>query len=392
MVKNYCLGYIIYQKIRKKQLSGYKKEIRDTMGQIIFSIIVILMISIDTEIIRKVFKNPKGHSEYFAKAAIASIITSISYLVSILTDNYLVMKIACAFYFTSIDIMLLFLLIYIIYYSRYKMSRVMKFFLYMMEVWIGFDIIVEFINPFKEIAMEYREIQGAITRWQYSPKLLYQMHLILSYTIIAAIFYLLIRRMMHTSAAYRQKYYTIIAGIMFVVALNGVFLFIDKESRLLDYSIIFYGFMIMILYWNTYYYSKHGMLNHVRQMILDEIEHPIVLFDEEKVVALSNYAADVFVGEKEKMDLSMSDFVSKYDLDEKLLSTKEDNYFLWNYSVDDENVLTFRVDFHILRDKKNRIIGRMFVFTDNSLEIDILTGFQSKNSFQRHMHTDYLNI
>ena len=63
-------------------------------------------------------------------------------------------------------------------------------------------------------------------------------------------------------------------------------------------------------------------------MILDEIEHPIVLFDEEKVVALSNYAADVFVGEKEKMDLSMSDFVSKYDLDEKLLSTKEDNYFL----------------------------------------------------------------
>lgn len=168
--------------------------------------------------------------------------------------------------------------------------------------------------------------------------------------------------------------------------MNGIFLFAQsKNDELFDISVFFYSLIGCFMYWNRYYYSSHGMVSKVRSMIFDEMDKPVLLFDRDGYLAMSNVCADKFVEIIEKKGIvTLKRFVQTWQMPEEVLYFEDDFHYQWA-STEEGSHSIYRIDVKRLRDKKNRrTIGKLLVMTDTTLEMDLLTGFHSKNAFDTY--------
>lgn len=277
------------------------------MGKLFFVILSLITALTAFILSGTVFSKKKKADVYLGVTLLLSGVVILSYIISAFHSNYFVMSIFACIYFATISVMLLFLLQYIIGYTKITPNWRQKTILNIFRIWVTADIIIQIINPFKEIAIGYRFRPGNMAMWEFEPKLLYQLHLILCYLLILLIFGYLFYRSRKTPASYRLKYTSVMFGILFVVFLNAIFLIFQKED-MLDYSVLVYGIIGFFLYWNRYYYSQNGMLGRIRQMILDELDQPVFLFDSDDELAMCNVLAKDFVSDDEKESLTLSKF------------------------------------------------------------------------------------
>lgn len=332
--------------------------------------------------VKSIQKN-KTTGRYLGYACAVAAIVDISYLISILNDSYLCMSIMSSIYFASIDIMLVCLLIFIIYFTKRTFTKPVKKILKLIFWYTAFEIVVFAINPFTEIAIGYVRRETLISKYSYQMHPLYGMHLIFSYTLIAVIVILLFRKMYIIPKAYRAQYHYVILGILAIVFVNAVFLFWPGVNvyNLLDYSICGYSLTAFLLYWSCFNYSTHGMLNRLKTSIFENIDQGIVLFDYNNDLILQNERADHLLGgiDPEKCAV-LEDFLSCYNLS---LNTENDSFSLQCYIRNGEEERPLRCDIRRLKDAKQQTLGQLFVFSDAALETDLLTGFQNWESFQR---------
>lgn len=331
----------------------------------------------------------KSHSDnYLGTTLLMAAEVNITYAASACTTDYFLMSVYSSLYFSGISVMLLFLLHFILAYTNLNKIKKRHYIIFYMIIsaWTVADVIINLLNPFCEISISYILRENSVAMWQYKPGFLYSCHLIFCYILIALIFTFLIVRTAKTPRVYRPKFLTVLFGILFVVVLNGAFLFFQNEN-MLDYSILFYSLIGYFIFWARFIYSHHGMLAPVRQMILNELEQPVLLFDRDDELVLSNNLAGQFVSAiSEKNRITLESFTKKMKLPESILSLKNDLHFQWAPETQDNRSI-YRVDVKRLTDRKDRTIGKLIVMTDNSLELDILTGFHTKNTFESHFHS-----
>lgn len=113
-----------------------------------------------------------------------------------------------------------------------------------------YELIVFAVNPFMEIAIEYKPRDTLIAKYSYQMKPLYELHLIFSYVMVLLVVGLLIRKICKIPNEYRWQYLSVIIGILLIVGSNAIFLFLPGESvvNLLDYSIGGYSVVSFIIY------------------------------------------------------------------------------------------------------------------------------------------------
>ena len=213
---------------------------------------------------------------------------------------------------------------------------------------------------------------------------LYWMHLIFSYTMVAVVLLLLLKKMKRTPREYRAQYEYVILGITVIVLVNAAFLFLPGESvyNLLDYSICAYSLTSFLLYWSCFDYSTHGMLNSLKNSIFENIGQGIVLFDYEDRLVLYNKRAEDLLGKMQEKDgIALQDFLEHYQLELHLEENESSS--LQFYVKDGEEERPLRCDIRRLKNEKGQHLGQLFVFSDAALETDLLTGFQEWESFQR---------
>ena len=247
-----------------------------------------------------------------------------------------------------------------------------------------FEVIVFSVNPFCEIAVHYVKRNTQIAQYAYQMLPLYWMHLIFSYTMVAVVLLLLLKKMKRTPREYRVQYEYVILGITVIVLVNTAFLFLPGESvyNLLDYSICAYSLTSFLLYWSCFDYSTHGMLNSLKNSIFENIGQGIVLFDYEDRLVLYNKRAEDLLGKiQEKDGIALQDFLEHYQLELHLEENESSS--LQFYVKDGEEERTLRCDIRRLKNEKGQHLGQLFVFSDAALETDLLTGFQKWESFQR---------
>lgn len=353
------------------------------MGRIIFGVICLLVVAMDfalTYIIAK--KKIKGDYN-LAATIVSSAFACFNYMMSMMTRSYFITSFFSSLYFCAITVTCLFLLGYVLCYTNVKFNKPVYIFGGVTVFFVIIDVIIELINPFKEISISYTYRPNQVSMWKYEPMFLYNLHLVLCYIIIACTFALIIYNAIKVPAAYRLKYLSVLLGVLFVVVLNGIFLFLQTEN-MLDVSVLFYSLIGYYMVWNRYYYSSHGMLAGIRQLILDELEQPVVLFGRDNEYAMANEQAKEFVEKYSNIDdLTMDEFIENCNFPAHKWDEEETLHFQWHYKKG-EKVTTYRVDYKILSDKKKKVIGKLFVLTDTSLELDLLTGFMSKNTFMRY--------
>lgn len=322
-------------------------------------------------------------------ACIGAAVVDISYLISILTDSYLCTSIMSSIYFATIDVMLLFLLGFTVYFIKGSFSRLGRQLMRLCGIYAVFEILVFAVNPFWEIAIHYVPRNTVVARYAYQMKPLYILHLAYSYLLVGVVVLLMIWKMCRIPRQYRNQYRYVILGIVAIVSVNAVFLFwsTDQVYGLLDYSICGYSLTAFLLYWSCFDYSTHGMLNCLKTSIFENIGQGIVLFDYEDHLILHNEKADELLGEELPGRCSnLEDFLRHYDLPESAVSGEDAISLQCYVKKGGELQHPLRCDIRGLKNGEGQLLGQLFVFSDAALETDLLTGFQNWESFQVLAH------
>lgn len=349
-----------------------------------YKLLSILIACADIFLAVKALQKKTSAGQFLGAACLGAAVVDVSYLVSILNSGYLCMSIMSSIYFTTIDVMLICLLGFTVYFTKGEFTHTGRAFIKLCCLYTLFEIVVFFINPFYEIAIHYVPRNTVIAMYSYQMKPLYYLHLAFTYMLVAMVVVLLVRKMSRIPQEYRSQYRFVILGILTIVSVNGVFLFWPEESvySLLDYSICGYSFTAFLLYWSCFAYSTHGMLNSLKTNIFDSIGQGIVLFDYDDHLILHNKRADDLLGGIPSDQCTvLRDFLNYYDLPVNSAG-EDDGISVQCYIKNGEAERPLRCDIRALKNKKGKLLGQLFVFSDAALETDLLTGFQDWESFQ----------
>lgn len=340
---------------------------------------------IDIILAVKSTKKNRTTGRFLGYACAGAALVTVSYLISILTGHYLWMSVMSSIYFINIDLTLINLLIFTVYFTKRSFAKADKIFIGLTMAYTLFEIVVFAVNPFKEIAIHYIPRDTIIARYRYEMMPLYWMHLIFTYLMVASVLVLLIVKMCRIPREYKAQYHYVILGILAIVAVNGIFLFWSDLSAYsyLDYSICGYSLTAFMLYWSCFDYSTHGMLNRLKTSIFENIGQGIVLFDYDDNLILHNQRADFLLGgiQPEKCSV-LEDFLVRYGISFDS-DGEHDNLSLQCYIKNGEEDRPLRCDIRRLKNKKEQLVGQLFVFSDALLETDLLTGFQNWESFRQ---------
>ncbi|MDY3282595.1 diguanylate cyclase domain-containing protein [Dysosmobacter sp.] len=321
--------------------------------------------------------------KYLGFACAGAAVVDVSYLVSILNSDYRCVSVMSSVYFVNIDIMLICLLVFTVYFTKGKFTRGGKRAIGFAVFYAAFEAVVFAVNPFYEIAIHYVRRDTYIAQYSYQMKPLYWMHLLFTYSLVAVILILLVRKLRRIPWEYRPQYRYVILGIVAIVAVNGVFLYWPELSiyNLLDYSICGYSLTAFLLYWSCFEYSTHGMLNSLKTSIFENIGQGIVLFDYQDHLILHNKRADDLLGGIRMEECAeLKSFLNRYGLSLSA-ETENDSFSLQCYVRKDGEIRPLRCDIRSLRNRRDQRLGQLFVFSDAALETDLLTGFQNMDSF-----------
>lgn len=350
----------------------------------IYSYISILIALLDIILAVLSIRKNKTTGRYLGFACAGAAVVDLSYLISILSDNYLCMSVMSSIYFVNIDFMLLNLVVFTVYFTRETLTKTGSILLRLAKLYAMFEVVVFAVNPFHEIAIHYVRRETIIARYEYQMMPLYWMHLAFSYAMVAVVLLMLLRKMFRVPGEYRAQYRHVITGITVIVLVNAIFLFLPGESvyNLLDYSICGYSLTSFVLYWSCFNYSTHGMLNRLKTSVFENIGQGIVLFDYDDQLILHNKKADDLLGSIEEKDCQdRKSFQKRYGLGRE--EDENESSSVQCYVKKDGEERPLRCDIRSLKNDRGQHLGQLFVFSDAALETDLLTGFQDWESFRR---------
>ena len=91
-----------------------------------YTMISVLIAVVDGFLAIKSFQKNKTTGRFLGYACAGAAVVDISYLVSILNDDYLCMSVMSSVYFVTIDVMLLCLLVFTVYFTKGRFTKTGK--------------------------------------------------------------------------------------------------------------------------------------------------------------------------------------------------------------------------------------------------------------------------
>ena len=350
----------------------------------IIILISIVIAGMDVTIAAKALSERKKEGHYLAGACFLAALVDISYLLSLFCENPVIYSCLTSTYFISIDIMLMFLVRFVEGFTKMPENRIHGALRKAAVIYAIIDIVLLASNPLTGICIDYIPRDTDISFYAYDMKLPYYCHLIFAYSIVAFIFVLLIYKSCKVAKEYRRLYLVNLLVILLVLAVNAVFLYMDSYLiiSLLDASIWGYSIAGMTFYWSCFSYSRKGMLTFFKGSIFDNIEQGLILFDYNGALILRNEKAKQMLPNIEMDEgVLLEDFleqcgIGKFTGDDE---NTESNSLQIYHQIESKEV-PFRCDYRRIDNSKKRLLGRLFVFSDMTMESDWLTGFQNWDS------------
>lgn len=321
-----------------------------------------------------------GIGRFLGYSGILGGIVTLSYMCSIWFVNYKVVSASSSIYFIGIDWMLVSLAHFVYVFTE---SRLVKRSNLLLKVALGyavFDTIVLIVNIFHEISVHYVYRAGRFPAYDYQMMPLYRMHLLYTYLLVVMVIAVLVNKAIKTPEQYRDQYLYNIFAIMLVVLINAVFLFPEEGTPFttIDHSVIGYSLALYLMFWATFDYRYNNMLKALSLKIIENIDQGIVLFDHEDEYIMNNIRAERMLGGVEfREDLAAEEFLEMLGLPVPCEDTEKRSMQC------SRNGKILRCDYTCMKDKKGRVTGSLYAFTDTMDEIDILTGFQEWEPFKR---------
>lgn len=336
----------------------------------------------------KTYQEKDRMRRYVIVLLVLAMICIVSYSVNFMTDNYNVMSAATSIMMSAQDFLLVSFFIYTTAFARIsnKVTKVMTIAAFVIAI---IDSVVFIVNIFNEIAVKYSMVKcDGIYVLGYEGELWFGIHAVMSMIITACIIAVLVIKCIRIPGAYWGRYIAMAAGLAIIILIKCVFIYKIIDLRF-DISIFLYAFIGVMVYWNTFWYSKKNMLTITHAMIIDHMHVPVILFDYEGVLADFNTSMrELFV------DLEYDDREQTIDwfFKSKCVPIMAgQNTFQWKL---DNKAYDCRIE--KLLDDKKRLLGTIIVMQDvtelkrayteleNMVIYDQLTGVYSMYSFMEH--------
>lgn len=317
-----------------------------------------------------------------------AMICIVSYSVNFMTDNYNVMSAATSIMMAAQDFLLVSLFIYTTAFARIsnKVTKVMTIASFVIAI---IDSVVFIVNIFNEIAVKYSMVKcDGIYVLGYEGELWFGIHAVMSMIITACIIAVLVIKCIRIPGAYWGRYIAMAAGLAIIILIKCVFIYKIIDLRF-DISIFLYAFIGVMVYWNTFWYSKKNMLTITHAMIIDHMHVPVILFDYEGVLADFNTSMKELFGDLEYDDREQT--IDWFFKSKCVPVMAGQNTFQWKL---DNKAYDCRIE--KLLDDKKRLLGTIIVMQDvtelkrayteleNMVIYDQLTGVYSMYSFMEH--------
>lgn len=317
-----------------------------------------------------------------------AMICIVSYSVNFMTDNYNVMSAATSIMMAAQDFLLVSLFIYTTEFARIsnKVTKVMTIAAFVIAI---IDSVIFIANIFNEIAVKYSLVKcDGIYVLGYEGELWFGIHAVMSMIITACIIAVLVIKCIHIPGAYWGRYIVMAAGLAIIILIKCVFIYKIIDLRF-DISIFLYAFIGVMVYWNTFWYSKKNMLTITHAMIIDHMHVPVILFDYEGVLADFNTSMKELFGNLEYDDREQT--IDWFFKSKCVPVMAGQNTFQWKL---DNKAYDCRIE--KLLDDKKRLLGTIIVMQDvtelkrayteleNMVIYDRLTGVYSMYSFMEH--------
>ncbi len=328
------------------------------------------------------FKKGGVRGKALGGTCIGCALVDLSYLISCCCTSKFLFSCMSSVYFVCIDIMLLCLVVFVADFCRKDdITKASQAHFKFSHFLVALDILVFTINPFVEIAIGYVPRDTEFAKFKYDMHFLFYAHLAFCYAMVATAVSLLIKKLIQVPTEYKRQYLYAVIGVISVVAINAVFLYLPGLSKynFLDYSILGYSLAAYAFYWACFQYSTKGMMDLFKMSVFENIDQGLVLFDFNGRLILHNEMADRLLPNIDFVDLMRIDDFKKscgIEIDSKL-----DSCVVQCYVETDGESKPLRCEYRILKNKRNREIGRLFIFSNATQVTDPLTGFHNWDDF-----------
>lgn len=336
----------------------------------------------------KTYQEKDRMRRYVIVLLVLAMICIVSYSVNFMTDNYNVMSAATSIMMSAQDFLLVSFFIYTTAFARIsnKVTKVMTIAAFVIAI---IDSVVFIVNIFNEIAVKYSMVKcDGIYVLGYEGEFWFGIHAVMSMIITACIIAVLVIKCIRIPGAYWGRYIAMAAGLAIIILIKCVFIYKIIDLRF-DISIFLYAFIGVMVYWNTFWYSKKNMLTITHAMIIDHMHVPVILFDYEGVLADFNTSMRELFGDLEYDDREQT--IDWFFKSKCVPVMAGQNTFQWKM---DNKAYDCRIE--KLLDDKKRLLGTIIVMQDvtelkrayteleNMVIYDQLTGVYSMYSFMEH--------
>ena len=336
----------------------------------------------------KTYQEKDRMRRYVIVLLVLAMICIVSYSVNFMTDNYNVMSAATSIMMSAQDFLLVSFFIYTTAFARIsnKVTKVMTIAAFVIAI---IDSVVFIVNIFNEIAVKYSMVKcDGIYVLGYEGELWFGIHAVMSMIITACIIAVLVIKCIRIPGAYWGRYIVMAACLAIIILIKCVFIYKIIDLRF-DISIFLYAFIGVMVYWNTFWYSKKNMLTITHAMIIDHMHVPVILFDYEGVLADFNTSMKELFGNLEYDDREQT--IDWFFKSKCVPVMAGQNTFQWKL---DNKAYDCRIE--KLLDDKKRLLGTIIVMQDvtelkrayteleNMVIYDRLTGVYSMYSFMEH--------
>ena len=354
----------------------------------VFTVLAVLFAAFDFFCAHNCFRQPEETAPYLGLSALLAGVVTLAYFYSIYAGTYWRMSAASSLYFACIDWLLVSLVRFVYLYTRMYRDRLARIVRAAIIGLAALDSGMLFLNVFTEFAVSYAPTTNSMAPYSYVMKGPYYGHLAFTYGLVVLVVVILAVKSLHTPRIYRAQYLSIITAIAVVVLVNAIFLFQDSGSLLsqLDWSIFGYSIGLLLAYWAAFIFRRTEMPKALSVTIFQNIEQGIALFDHTDELILYNKKLTQLLP-----DLDFDDNPSRESFnnvcamgDMALLPDRVSKQFGRRGSSSRQ----LRCDYSRLRNERKRVVGNLYVLTDITEDIDLLTGFQHNELFKRRAAED----
>lgn len=341
---------------------------------------ILVLCIIDFVIAVSAFKKKNSLGKRLAGTAVFAALVTLVQSLRILAESDFLYALLSSLYFICMNFMLFFMVYFVRLFTLGYLTPKGRTVFAALLGFVCFDTILLFINPFHDIVVSF--VPGAAALNEYVSHPLYYAHLALSYGMVILALLSLGYKFFESPKEYKFQY--LFPGVsMVAIAVVSVLCRVSQTFQNINYANIvlpFYSICVIVFYWSCYWYSTHGMLNFFKSTIFENVDQGVILFDRnDKVILCNKHAQDMlsFV----KVGDSLFRFLKALGL------PAIDDYAGGGYTfqcsiVKNEKKIPYRCDFRMLKNRRGKLVGKLFIFTNTAFETDMLTGFHNLEAFK----------